>query len=218
MNGGGQSAPAPAAPAALTGRAVAAATPIICPLRRRAQRQATGRTAADERLPSGIFSATPEIGRRPAPATRASTRWHTFPAGHANASSSLNPISEIKMAGMRQDVGAETFLKNRRPPRRVLVILPVREAHNCNGLLTGRGLGSQFSKPFMPKRLMQTGRFNFGVRVERRLWHSHVWRGKTLPWAYFLFISGFSKAAYKYFNYFGPWTAFVQGPLLNWSR
>jgi hypothetical protein len=30
-----------------------------------------------------------------------------------------------------------------------------------------------------------------------------------------LFISGFWKAAYKYFNYFGPWTAFVQGPLLN---
>jgi len=30
-----------------------------------------------------------------------------------------------------------------------------------------------------------------------------------------LFISGFSKAAYKYFNFFGPWTAFVQGPLIN---
>ena len=30
-----------------------------------------------------------------------------------------------------------------------------------------------------------------------------------------LFISGFSQAAYKYFNIFGPWTADVQGPLLN---
>jgi hypothetical protein len=30
-----------------------------------------------------------------------------------------------------------------------------------------------------------------------------------------LFISSFSKATYKYFNYFGPWTADVQGPLLN---
>ena len=30
-----------------------------------------------------------------------------------------------------------------------------------------------------------------------------------------LFISSFEKAAYKYFNYFGPWTADVQGPPLN---
>jgi hypothetical protein len=30
-----------------------------------------------------------------------------------------------------------------------------------------------------------------------------------------LFISSFEKAAYKYFNYFGPWTADVHGPLLN---
>jgi hypothetical protein len=38
---------------------------------------------------------------------------------------------------------------------------------------------------------------------------------KTRSPAPFLFISGFSKATYKYFNFFGPWTAFVQGPLLN---
>ena len=30
--------------------------------------------------------------------------------------------------------------------------------------------------------------------------------------ASFSFISGFSKATCKYFNYFGPWTADVQGP------
>jgi hypothetical protein len=30
-----------------------------------------------------------------------------------------------------------------------------------------------------------------------------------------LFISGFPKATYNYFYYFGPWTAFVQGPPLN---
>ena len=30
-----------------------------------------------------------------------------------------------------------------------------------------------------------------------------------------LFISGISKAVYKYFNYFGPWPAFVQGPPLQ---
>jgi len=38
---------------------------------------------------------------------------------------------------------------------------------------------------------------------------------KTGHQAPVLFISGFSKAAYNYFNYFGPWTADVQGPLLN---
>ena len=69
------------------------------------------------------------------------------------------------MAGMRQAVGAETVWKNRRPTRRGLVRLPLREAHNLNGQLNGRGWGSQFSKPFMPKRLMPTGHFNFGVRV-----------------------------------------------------
>ena len=36
---------------------------------------------------------------------------------------------------------------------------------------------------------------------------------KTRPRAPILFISGFLKATYKYFKYFGPWTAFVQGPL-----
>ena len=30
-----------------------------------------------------------------------------------------------------------------------------------------------------------------------------------------LFISNFGKAAYKYFKYFGPWTADVHGPLLK---
>jgi len=77
----------------------------------------------------------------------------------------FNPNSEIKMAGMRQAVGAETVWKNRRPTRRGLVRLPLREAHNLNGQLNGRGWGSQFSKPFKPNRLMPTGRFNFGVRV-----------------------------------------------------
>ena len=77
----------------------------------------------------------------------------------------FNPNSEIKMAGMRQAVGAETVWKNRRPTRRGLVRLPLREAHNLNGQLNGRGWGSQFSKPFKPDRLMPTGRFNFGVRV-----------------------------------------------------
>jgi hypothetical protein len=38
---------------------------------------------------------------------------------------------------------------------------------------------------------------------------------KTGPRGLILFISGFSKAACKYFNYFGPWIADVQGPLLN---
>jgi len=33
----------------------------------------------------------------------------------------INPNSEIKMAGMRQDVGAETLWKNRRHTRRGLV-------------------------------------------------------------------------------------------------
>jgi len=66
---------------------------------------------------------------------------------------------------MRQAVGAETVWKNRRHTRRGLVRLPLREAHNLNGQLNGRGWGSQFSKPFKPKRLMPTGRFNFGVRV-----------------------------------------------------
>jgi len=70
------------------------------------------------------------------------------------------------MAGMRQAVGAETVWKNRRHTRRGLVRLPLREAHNLNGQLNGRGWGSQFSKPFMTKRLMPTGRFNFGVRVK----------------------------------------------------
>ena len=32
-----------------------------------------------------------------------------------------------------------------------------------------------------------------------------------------LVISSFGKATYNYFNYFGPWTAFVQGPPLNLS-
>jgi len=83
-------------------------------------------------------------------------RWH-FPV--------IIPNSEIKMAGMRQAVGAETLWKNRRHTRRGLVRLSLREAHNLNGQLNGRGWGSQFSKPFKPKRLMPTGRFNFGVRV-----------------------------------------------------
>ena len=78
----------------------------------------------------------------------------------------LIPNSEIKMAGMRQAVGAETVWKNRRHTRRGLVRLPLREAHNLNGQLNGRGWGSQFSKPFNPKSLMPTGRFNFGVRVK----------------------------------------------------
>ena len=35
------------------------------------------------------------------------------------------------------------------------------------------------------------------------------------PLGSILFINNFGKAAYKYFNDFGPWTADVQGPLLN---
>jgi hypothetical protein len=38
---------------------------------------------------------------------------------------------------------------------------------------------------------------------------------KNHPWAPFLYTSIFTKAIYKYFNYFGPWTADVQGPPLN---
>jgi hypothetical protein len=38
---------------------------------------------------------------------------------------------------------------------------------------------------------------------------------KISPKPPFLFISDFSTAAYNYFNYFGPWTADVQGPPLN---
>ena len=38
---------------------------------------------------------------------------------------------------------------------------------------------------------------------------------KTPHLAPVLFISSFGKAVYKYFNNFGPWTADVQGPLLN---
>ena len=38
---------------------------------------------------------------------------------------------------------------------------------------------------------------------------------KTHPWLHILFISSLIKAAYKFFNYFAPWTAIVQGPLLN---
>jgi hypothetical protein len=56
----------------------------------------------------------------------------------------FSPNSEIKMAGMRQDVGAETVWKNRGIPAAVW---------------------QDFAKPFMPKRLMQTGCFYFGVRV-----------------------------------------------------
>ena len=38
---------------------------------------------------------------------------------------------------------------------------------------------------------------------------------KTCSRARILFISDFSKVTYKYFKNFGPWTADVQGPLLN---
>jgi hypothetical protein len=37
---------------------------------------------------------------------------------------------------------------------------------------------------------------------------------KNRPFTPILFTSRFSKATCKYFNYFGPWTAFVQGPPL----
>ena len=40
---------------------------------------------------------------------------------------------------------------------------------------------------------------------------------KTRPRTPILFINNSSKATYKYFNYFGPWTADVQGPPLNSS-
>ena len=40
---------------------------------------------------------------------------------------------------------------------------------------------------------------------------------KSHPRAFILFTSGFWKATCKFFNYFGPWTADVQGPLLNLS-
>jgi hypothetical protein len=50
---------------------------------------------------------------------------------------------EIKMAGMRQDAGAETVWKNRSHTHRVLV---------------------RFFQTFAPNKLMQTGHFNFGFR------------------------------------------------------
>jgi len=40
---------------------------------------------------------------------------------------------------------------------------------------------------------------------------------KTCRRAPILFISSLCKAAYNYFNFFGPWTADVQGPRLNLS-
>ena len=40
---------------------------------------------------------------------------------------------------------------------------------------------------------------------------------KSHPRAFILFTSGFWKATCKFFNYFGPWTADVQDPLLNLS-
>ena len=40
---------------------------------------------------------------------------------------------------------------------------------------------------------------------------------KSHPRAFILFTSGFWNATCNYFNCFGPWTADVQGPLLNLS-
>jgi hypothetical protein len=42
-----------------------------------------------------------------------------------------------------------------------------------------------------------------------------IFSSKTRPRTPILFKSGFSKVTYNYFNYFGPWTADVHGPLLN---
>jgi hypothetical protein len=47
----------------------------------------------------------------------------------------------MKMAGMRQDVGAETLWKNRRHTRRGLVRLPLREAHTLKWATDWQRLG-----------------------------------------------------------------------------
>jgi hypothetical protein len=56
--------------------------------------------------------------------------------------------------------------------------------------------------------------FHFEIRPLK--WgRSEFFSTKTRPRTPKLFISGFPKAACKYFKNFGPWTADVQGPLIN---